>query len=281
MWVQLHPRHAEHFSGKPARGSDYVRDHQIHCQFLDARRIEHGHPRGALVDLRAGIAVIVKGTGFEPIQFDCGDAGRAGEVEYFHAGQQRRLVAGSQELQAQRDRRKRVPRIRPGDHGHTHWPTLPQAPVTTLAPMTDQLPDHSTTTNPARVVETFLYALRDKDFDAADATLDDDLVYQNVGLPTIHGRRRTMNFMRKLDRPSGGFDVKIHRIATEGSAVLTERTDVLTFGSFSAHFWVCGVFEVRDGRITLWRDYFDFYDFIKGTVRGLAGMAIPSLRRSL
>jgi limonene-1,2-epoxide hydrolase len=147
--------------------------------------------------------------------------------------------------------------------------------------MTDQLPDRSTTTDPARVVETFLYALRDKDFDAADATLDDDLVYQNVGLPTIHGRQRTMKFMRRLDRPNGGFDVKIHRIATEGSAVLTERTDVITFGSFSAHFWVCGVFEVRDGRITLWRDYFDFYDFIKGTVRGLAGMAIPSLRRSL
>jgi limonene-1,2-epoxide hydrolase len=38
---------------------------------------------------------------------------------------------------------------------------------------------------------------------------------------------------------------------------------------------------VRDGRITLWRDYFDFFDFIKATVRGLAGIAIPSLRRSL
>ena len=33
--------------------------------------------------------------------------------------------------------------------------------------MTDQLPDRSTTTDPARVVETFLYALRDGDFDAA------------------------------------------------------------------------------------------------------------------
>lgn len=147
--------------------------------------------------------------------------------------------------------------------------------------MTDQLPNTSVTTEPARVVEGFLYALRDKDFDTADALLDDDLVYQNVGLPTIRGRQRTMKLMRGLDRPNARFDVKIHRIASEGNAVLTERTDVLAFGPFEAHFWVCGVFEVRDGRITLWRDYFDTVDFIKGIVRGLAGIAIPPLRRSL
>ena len=147
--------------------------------------------------------------------------------------------------------------------------------------MTDQLPNTSVTTEPAQVVEGFLYALRDKEFDTADALLDDDLVYQNVGLPTVRGRQRTMKMMRGLDRPNARFDVKIHRIASEGNAVLTERTDVLGFGSFEAHFWVCGVFEVRDGRITLWRDYFDTVDFIKGIVRGFAGMAIPSLRRSL
>ena len=89
--------------------------------------------------------------------------------------------------------------------------------------------------------------------------------------------------MRGLSRPSAGFDVKIHRIATEGSAVLTERTDVMIFGAVrSLQFWVCGVFEVRDGRITLWRDYFDFLRHRQGTASAaLAAMAIPSLRRSL
>jgi limonene-1,2-epoxide hydrolase len=148
--------------------------------------------------------------------------------------------------------------------------------------MTDQLPKHSVTTDPARIVEGFLYAMRDKDFDAMDAALDDDVVYQNVGLPIIRGRRRTVTFLQRgLSRPSAGFDVKIHRIATEGSAVLTERTDVIIFGPFQPQFWVCGVFEVRDGRITLWRDYFDFLDILKGSVRALAAIAIPALRQSL
>jgi limonene-1,2-epoxide hydrolase len=46
-------------------------------------------------------------------------------------------------------------------------------------------------------------------------------------------------------------------------------------------FWVCGVFEVHNGRITLWRDYFDTMDMLKGTVRGLIGAVVPALRPTL
>ena len=145
--------------------------------------------------------------------------------------------------------------------------------------MTDQLPEQTAVKTPTQIVENFLYALRDKNYDAALAALDDDVVYHNVGTPVIRGSRRTVDLLRRgLDLPRAGFDVKIHRIAAEGTSVLTERTDVILYGSFRMQFWVCGVFEVRDGRITLWRDYFDFFDMFKATVRGLAGLVVPSLR---
>jgi limonene-1,2-epoxide hydrolase len=148
--------------------------------------------------------------------------------------------------------------------------------------MTEQLSQQSATTDPARVVETFLYALRNKDYVAIETALDDDVVYENVGYSRMRGGRRVARTMRRwLDRPNAGFDVKIHRIATEGNAVLTERTDELAFGPFEAHIWVCGVFEVRDGRITLWRDYIDLLDSVKAIIRGLLAIAIPSLRRTL
>lgn len=60
--------------------------------------------------------------------------------------------------------------------------------------------------------------------------------------------------------------------------MLTEPTDALTFGPLRLQFRVCGVFEVHDGRITLWRDCFDFYDMFKATVRGLAAPVLPSLK---
>ncbi|OMC34896.1 limonene-1,2-epoxide hydrolase [Mycobacterium sp. GA-1841] len=145
--------------------------------------------------------------------------------------------------------------------------------------------DQSTTaaqapTSSVKTVETFLNALQEQDFATAENALAQNLVYQNVGLPTIYGRNRAMKLFRSMQGRTG-FEVKIHRIAADGNAVLTERTDALVFGPLRLQFWVCGVFEVHDGRITLWRDYFDFLDMFKATLRGLAGVAVPSLRTSL
>jgi limonene-1,2-epoxide hydrolase len=130
-----------------------------------------------------------------------------------------------------------------------------------------------------RTVEGFLHALQDADLETAGAVLAEDLVYQNVGLPTIHGRARTLKLFSSLGS-SSAFEVKIHRVAADGAAVLTERTDALIFGPLRLQFWVCGVFEVHDGQITLWRDYFDFFDIFKATLRGVVGLVVPSLRAS-
>jgi limonene-1,2-epoxide hydrolase len=148
--------------------------------------------------------------------------------------------------------------------------------------MTDELPEDTAAEAPARIVESFLCALRDKDWNAFAFAADDNIVYHNVGTPIIKGRDRTVKFLQRMfDRPSAGFEVKIHRIAVEGTSVLTERTDVMVFGPFRMHFWICGVFEVHDGKITLWRDYFDMLDMLKAAVRGLAGIAVPSLKPTL
>ena len=124
-------------------------------------------------------------------------------------------------------------------------------------------------------METFLFALQDEDFGTADSTLADDILWQNVGYTTMRGRKRIMRLLQ-MGRGRGGFEVKFHRIASEGSAVLTERTDAIIVGPFRLQFWVCGVFEVHDGRITLWRDYFDAFDFfVKAPLRGNRGGLRP------
>ena len=70
-----------------------------------------------------------------------------------------------------------------------------------------------------------------------------------------------------------------HTVATEGNTVLTERTDALVFGRVEQRFWVYGRFEVRDGRIAVWRDSFDWADLIVGLLRGIAGAVVPALNR--
>ena len=132
----------------------------------------------------------------------------------------------------------------------------------------------------AHTVEVMLSRLQNQDFDGVATMLADNLVYQNVGFPTIRGRARAMKLFRGMEGRLG-FEVKTHRIAVNGSSVLTERTDALTIGPVRLQFWVCGVFEVADGRITLWRDYFDLWDLTKALVRGVAGAVLPALRPTL
>ena len=124
-----------------------------------------------------------------------------------------------------------------------------------------------------QVVRDFLRALERLDVDAAVALLDDEILYQNVPLPPARGRRAVERQLRMLERYGSGFEAHIHNIAADGDVVLTERTDVIEIGRLRADFWVCGTFEVRDGRIVLWRDYFDFanltWAFLRGAVRAL------------
>ncbi|WP_084727559.1 limonene-1,2-epoxide hydrolase family protein [Rhodococcoides yunnanense] len=118
------------------------------------------------------------------------------------------------------------------------------------------------------VVEKMLWAMRDGDIDTALEYIDDAIVWHNVGMPKVRGIARFTKFMRALAKPGHGFDVMIHNIAADGDIVLTERTDVLVWRRLRVQFWVCGTFELRDGKILVWRDYFDNVDFFKGVVRG-------------
>ena len=49
--------------------------------------------------------------------------------------------------------------------------------------------------------------------------------------------------------------------AADGPVVMTERVDVFKLADKSFELPVMGVFEVSDGKITAWRDYFDMNQF--------------------
>jgi limonene-1,2-epoxide hydrolase len=133
---------------------------------------------------------------------------------------------------------------------------------------------------PAEVVRRFLLALQAEEFDQALELLDENVTWINVTLPTIRGRKGVERLFRTMmEKLPGGFRVHFHAIAAEGNTVLTDRTDELAFGPVRQRVWVCGRFEVTDGKITLWRDSFDWVDVLIGLVRGLLGAVVPGLNR--
>ena len=148
--------------------------------------------------------------------------------------------------------------------------------------MSNPQPAPSPVRAPADVVVDFLDAWKRYDLDAALELVTEDLVYTNVSLPTVHGRDRLELLARPIIREDRvGFTAYLHHVATDGDVVLTDRTDELTFRRFAARFWVYGRFVVRDEKIAVWRDSFDWLDVTLGNLRGLLGLVAPALNRRM
>ncbi|MGH8460069.1 MAG: limonene-1,2-epoxide hydrolase family protein [Stenotrophobium sp.] len=134
---------------------------------------------------------------------------------------------------------------------------------------------------PEDVVTQFLHAIEAKNHARIAALLAPDLSYINVSLPTLKSGPRVARLFEFALEHGVGFEVQIHRIATNGDIVMTERTDMLKLGPLHLRFWVCGTFRVERGRIVLWRDYFDWWNISRGAVHGIAGLVLPRLRAAL
>lgn len=94
---------------------------------------------------------------------------------------------------------------------------------------------------------------------AFDDYLADDVVYENVDLTHTTTRADAKaiidNFMDGLDHVT----IDMLNVAEIDNKVLTERVDYIRDkdGGLLIAIRVMGIFEVNDGRITGWRDYFD------------------------
>jgi limonene-1,2-epoxide hydrolase len=136
-------------------------------------------------------------------------------------------------------------------------------------------PDVATPT-PLEVVERFFEAMAAHDLEGAISLLHEDIVYQNVPFPADRGKEAVVRRLKSFEPFVTKFEVRMVNIAANGPIVLTERVDVLSGPWVYLDIWVCGTFEVRGGRIILWRDYFDLAEatakLAVGPVRRLLGL---------
>ena len=136
-----------------------------------------------------------------------------------------------------------------------------------------------TDSTPTAVVERFIDHMRTvTDKDAAVGLLAEDVVYENSWLPTVRGRERVRKVFQALLRIGTEVEMHVHAISADGPTVLTERTDVLRWGRLRIQFWICGRFDVHDGQIVEWREYYDPLAILAATMRGLLGTVVPAAR---
>lgn len=116
------------------------------------------------------------------------------------------------------------------------------------------------TKTPTEIVEAFIDAWNRQDFEEILDTLSEDVVYHNIPMEPLNGRAAVKAYLDSI----GTFDEidwRTLNIAAKGNVVLTERVDDFVLGGRRMSIPLMGVFEIRNGKIAAWRDYFDMEDY--------------------
>ena len=114
-----------------------------------------------------------------------------------------------------------------------------------------------------QIVVDFIHAAYGQrmDIDAMTALMADDFVWQlHVPLsPVVVGRDAARAELEKHNELSTGMieGSEIRTIASNNDTVVIERIDVNAMNGVAVKFYVTAIFEVHDGAITHWREYWD------------------------
>ncbi|MEV0218525.1 limonene-1,2-epoxide hydrolase family protein [Streptomyces sp. NPDC050704] len=116
--------------------------------------------------------------------------------------------------------------------------------------------------NPDAIVRAFIeeWNVPAPDPDQLSKHFAEDAVYHNIPLEPIVGRTAIRDAFADWLPNFDSTVWEIHHQAASGNVVLNERTDTYHSGERVTPARVMGVFEVTDGLITAWRDYFDSAD---------------------
>ena len=125
-------------------------------------------------------------------------------------------------------------------------------PCDTLVVMSD---------TPDAIVRRFISLLVSRDISAAATLVTADFEYDNVPMGKAFGPQGLHDTLSGFFGMCTDIDWEIIRQTSSGDAhsgtVLNERNDRFEIHGRWANLPVAGVFEIREGLISLWRDYFD------------------------
>jgi len=116
--------------------------------------------------------------------------------------------------------------------------------------------------NPLAAVNAFMQHIESKDIDSAVAVLADNVSYENMPIDPISGRDAVRQVLEGFLQPAVHVEWRVLREWEVGGTVINERLDRFQIGDGWLELPVAGFFQVEDGLITLWRDYFDMGSYM-------------------
>jgi limonene-1,2-epoxide hydrolase len=112
-----------------------------------------------------------------------------------------------------------------------------------------------------QLVRRFCEAFARRDVEEILGYFADDAVYHNIPMAPAVGGDAIRAVLQLFVPASSSIEFDVLALAASGDLVFTERVDRFVMGDRTVELPVAGVFEVRDGKIAAWRDYFDMQMF--------------------
>jgi limonene-1,2-epoxide hydrolase len=115
------------------------------------------------------------------------------------------------------------------------------------------------------VVREFCEAFARRDIDELLGFFTDDAIYHNIPMAPASGKAEIRAALEMFVPGSPDIEFEMVNIASSDSVVFTERIDRMEIAGHRVAAPVAGVFEIYDGKVAAWRDYFDLQQFMTPT----------------
>ncbi len=118
-------------------------------------------------------------------------------------------------------------------------------------------------TDNAQIVRDFIAAWSRLDADELVDYFTPDGTYYNMPTTPVTGHDNLRAFIKGFLRGWTSTQWDVLNLIAHGDVVIAERLDRTKVGTKGVDLPCCGVFEMKDGKIKVWRDYFDLGTFMK------------------
>ncbi len=112
-------------------------------------------------------------------------------------------------------------------------------------------------TETEQIVDRFISTWAAGDVEGMLTYFTDDVRAQNMPMDLTVGVDAIRELQTAFFAVATDFRIEVHRQVVDGNFVMQERTDFYTIGDTPVELPICGVFEIENGRIVAWREYFD------------------------
>jgi len=112
------------------------------------------------------------------------------------------------------------------------------------------------------IIRTFIEAWSRRDPEELTAFFTPDGVYHNMPTQPVAGHAALKGFIGAFLKDWTSTEWDILNLMSKGDVVIAERLDRTLVGAKPVNLPCCGVFEMRDGKIAVWRDYFDMGTYV-------------------